>query len=191
MRKLLQEVLLCLALAASWIGAAGAAEAIRPYQGPLKCQAGSVDEVWIDQRLGCLQPGQAFIVNAVGAAGSAQDVAYVVNEAVYNPDFDLINERKVRYFQSFLCVRNAPRDIRPLFLSGDLATALKLSNVDRKPDGVGPTPVNLSGGDRAGWQPASCDPARHPLIVDYRSGRVESVNPLALRQLDIYELPYK
>ncbi|ATP29631.1 Tat pathway signal protein [Chromobacterium violaceum] len=189
MRKILQ-ILLWLPLAACLATPARAAEGMRPYQGPLKCSASGMDDMWLDQRLGCLTPGSRFIVNAGGAEGETQDMAYVVNEAIYDNDFYLINNRKVRYFQSFLCVRNHPRGVRPLFLSGDLANALELSNQDRKPAGVGPTSVNISGGDRAGGVATACDPARHPLIVDYRSGKVESVNPLALQALHVYELPY-
>lgn len=189
MRKILQ-LLLWLPLAACLAMPARAMEAVKPYQGPLKCAAAGRDDMWLDQRLGCLKPGSRFIVNAAGALGEAQDMAYVVNEALYDNNFYLINDRKVRYFQSFLCVRNHPRGVRPLLLSGDLANALELSNLDRKPSGVGPTSVNISGGDRVGGVATTCDPARHPLIVDYRSGKVESVNPLALQTLQVYELPY-
>ncbi|OHX13301.1 hypothetical protein BI347_07110 [Chromobacterium sphagni] len=190
MLKLSQAALSGMALAILSLGAAQAAEAVQPYRGALKCQARGMDDVWLDQRLACISPGQKFIVNAAGASGLPRDVAYVVNEAIYDKNFYLINDRKVRYYQSFLCVRNAPQGIRPLFLSGDLANALKLSNLDQKPDGVGPTSVNIAGGDRDGWEAMPCDPARHPLIVDYGTGMVVSVNPMALPGLKIYQLPY-
>ncbi len=178
-----------LALAILPHGGAHAAEPLQPYRGELKCQAREMDDIWLDQRLACVSPGQKFIVNAAGASGAARDVAFVVNEAIYDKNFYPIQDRKVRYYQSFLCVRNAPADIRPLFLSGDLANALKLSNLDQKPEGVGPTSVNIAGGDRDGWEATPCDPARHPLIVDYRTGAVVSVNPAALAGLRIYQLP--
>ncbi|WP_046155711.1 hypothetical protein [Chromobacterium vaccinii] len=189
MHKILQ-ILSWLPLAACLGMPAFAAEAVRPYQGPLKCAASEMEDMWLDQRLGCLKSGSRFIVNAAGAEGAVQDMAYVVNEAIYDKDFYLINNRKVRYFQSFLCVRNHPQGVRSLFLSGDLANALELNNLGRKPAGIGPTSVNISGGDRAGGVATTCDPAKHPLIVDYSSGKVESVNPLALQTLHVYELPY-
>ena len=178
-----------LALAILPQGGAHAAEALQPYRGAPKCQALALDDVWLDQRLACVSPGQKFIVNSAGAGGTARDVAFVVNEAIYDKNFYPLQDRQVRYYQSFLCVRNAPTDIRTLFLSGDLANALKLSNLDQKPEGVGPTSVNIAGGDRDGWEAMPCDPARHPLIVDYRSGVVVSVNPAALSGLKVYQLP--
>ena len=152
------------------------------------CPVAAQSDVWANVRLGCLQPGQNVISISANATGTPMDTAYIINEAAYDNSFTNINNGKNRYFQYFLCVRNAPSNISRLSLGTDLTVAIGLGNFGRAlPSGIATAAFTISGGDRPGFVAVTCDPAIHPVIVDYATGKVESVNAEALANLTIYD----
>jgi hypothetical protein len=163
------------------------------------CPSASTDDVWIDRRLSCLTVGQKFVDAAAGyvTTGLATgDRAFVVNQGAYDPAFNNILGTASdyrRYWAYFLCVRNAP--IIPggggfnLGLATDMQIAMGLSYGSRLPSGVGASTVGQYGGDRTGFVDEPCDPAKHPVIVDYTTGKIVSVNPAALGVTVPYTLP--
>ncbi|MBX9348765.1 hypothetical protein K5M36_16885 [Chromobacterium vaccinii] len=171
------------------LNAHAASGAIPAYQGPLKCQKSSVDDLWFDSRLGCVRPGQQFIFDARGSGEVREGVAYVVNERLSDTRFMTANNGMRRFFQGFLCVRNVPSGVRMDGLTMDVYRAFETAGAVNTVPGIGFISTSMSGGDRSGSSVMPCDPAKHPVIVDYRTGKIESVNPEALKQISVYELP--
>ncbi|WP_043617771.1 hypothetical protein [Chromobacterium violaceum] len=159
------------------------------YQGPLKCQKKEVDDLWFDSRLGCVRPGQQFIFDARGAGEAREGVAYVVNERLSDTSLRTANNGMRRYYQGFLCVRNVPADVTPMSMSMDLYRAFGTAGTVATVPGIGFISTSISGGGRGGSSVMPCDPMKHPVIVDYRTGKIESVNPEALKAINVYELP--
>lgn len=164
------------------------------------CPSAQTSDVWMDQRLGCLQAGQPFIDMSAGyvKAGTATgDRAYVLNQGVYDKQFNNILGTASdfrRYWAHFVCVRNAP--LIPggsgfhTGLAADLQTAMRLGPFSSDiPADVGATTLGQYGGNRSGWADTSCNAAIHPLIVNYTTGAVESINPAAVGATQTYTLP--
>jgi hypothetical protein len=73
-----------------------------------------------------------------------------------------------------------------------MARVLKLGGgVARLPEGITHSSFKVQGAiaDEPISQTVPCDPNIHPLIVDFDSGNVESVNPQALSALSIHDVP--
>lgn len=154
------------------------------------CPRATLDDVWINNRLGCLSAGQQFVDLSGRATGTKADIAYIVSQLVVDSAFyNVLGGNNRRYFSHFLCVRNVPSDVRRVSLAADLQIAIGVSNQSSlKPPGVGAVNLDISGGNQPSLLVTSCDPLRHPVIVNYDTGRIESVNPAALSALSIYSM---
>jgi hypothetical protein len=182
-------------------GATGLGVAPSAPQGVAGCPASEPSDVWIDRRLGCLKAGDRFIDISGGYASSTkQDTAYVLNQLALDTNFDNVlgvkTPERRRYWAHFLCVRNAPAvgggGGYTIGLGADAMVAMRLNAFSSSvPRGVASTTIGTYSGGAAGVQamlPITCNPAIHPLIVDYATGRVESVNPGALTAVQAYTL---
>ena len=154
------------------------------------CPSAQQGDVWIDQRLGCMKAGTRFVDISSGSSSSTYaDTAYVLNQRALDGSFNNIlgTTGGTRYWSHFLCVRNAPTsasDGYRLSLGTDLMVAMGINNFSPLlPKGIGATTLGISSGGQPGVQgivTETCDPAKHPVIVNYTTGLVESVNPAAL-----------
>jgi hypothetical protein len=187
---------------AAWLagcggGGGGDVPAVLPKPGygpgnPSGCPHAQLADVWLNNRLGCLAAGQLFIDMAGSRDGTRADRAYVINQVALDENInDVLGGNVHRYFKYALCVRNAPANVLPVQLAGDLQTAVGFSLLQ---SGTTYLPAGVSGstlgtGGVADWVlQTPCDPAVHPVIVDYDTGRVESVNGAALATLEIFDL---
>jgi len=154
------------------------------------CPHSVLGDVWLNNRLGCLSVGQRFIDLSSGATGTKADTAYVVAELVVDSSFSNVLGPSVRrFFRHFLCVRNTPSNLQRTFLATDLSIAIGTSNQSAlKPPGVGAVSLAIAAANEPSFVAMPCDPARHPVIVDYDTGRIESVNPATLAALTIYDM---
>ncbi|MGR2681576.1 hypothetical protein [Chromobacterium haemolyticum] len=115
-------------------------------------------------------------------------MAYVINEKLVTTDWKVLNG-KARYYQHFLCIKNPPAGVSGWLVAGDIGQAMKTVGPISSVAGINFISTAVSGGDRNGWEVMACDPAKHPVIVDYNTGKIESVNPEALKAINVYELP--
>lgn len=157
------------------------------------CAQATVNDAWINNRLGCLRVGQQLIDTASGATGIKADVAFIINEQVLDLAFSSVTPGKTRYFKYFLCVRNAPASLdtsgKRLNLASDLAVAIGTANGSTtKPPGVSAISLTIAGGNQSGSAQMACNPSTHPVIVNYDTGKIESINVNALDVLETYDL---
>lgn len=151
------------------------------------CPHVQTSDVWLDNRLGCATVGQKIIDMAAGATGTPGDVAYVIRQVAYDRSMnDLLPDAKARHFQHFLCVRNVPLGVDRQLLAADLEAVMGLASGSLPRDVAISTLAN-AGTNRAGYAVQACDPQKHPVIVDYSTGLVQSVNPQALPTLVTYD----
>lgn len=158
---------------------------------PSSCPSARLSDIWLNNRLDCLRAGQKFIGTS-GASGERADRAYIFGQQVLDPSFNNVLGANVsRYFKHVLCVRNAPANLAPVTLAGDLGTALGLTVLVTGnrylPSGVSGSTFQHGGIADTNTLQVACDATRHPVIVDYDSGRIQSVNPAALAQLQIFD----
>lgn len=94
-----------------------------------------------------------------------------------------------RHYSRILCVRHAPSGLTDyrfrLSLATDLVVALRSSGA--LPNGYY-TFIGAAGGDRPGFVDETCDPAKHPIIIDYATGTIESINPEAMTAVAVYDM---
>lgn len=158
---------------------------------PSDCPRARLDDVWLSARLSCLAPGQKFLT-AAQAAGARADRAYIFGQQVYNLQFNNVLGPDVsRYVRHAVCVRNAPENLSPVPLAADLGTALGLNvlatGATFVPPGVSGSSFGYGGINDTNTLQVACDPARHPIIVDYDTGRIASVNPGALAAVTVFD----
>lgn len=154
------------------------------------CPNAQADDVWINNRLGCAVVGAPFINVARNANGSPVDRAFGVAQVIYNPNSVILNGGKTRYFNYFLCVKGVPDKVSGTALAGDLQFALELSLGNRYvPSQIGFTALEADNSGPLGvpFVDEACDPAKHPIIVNYSTGLVESINTSALAAIIIYD----
>lgn len=159
---------------------------------PSGCPKAQASDVWINNRLGCLVVGQKWVSVSAGATGTAADRAYIMGQRVLNSSFNnVLGADVLRHFKYFVCVRGAPANIASLSVATDMATTLGIGSAIAAqyiPAGYSSSTLEASGG---GTEPAvvamACDPAVHPVIVDYATGKVQSINPAALTALQVYD----
>lgn len=155
---------------------------------PPGCPTAGPDDVWVDARLDCFTEGQTFIDISKDATGEPADTAYIIVEHALDDSFTNINDGKNRYFEYMLCVKGAPSGITTLSLASDFAVANGLGNFGwALPDGIATATMSISGNNNTGpYQVHTpCDPTQHPVIVDFASGKVESLNKDALANLKV------
>lgn len=157
---------------------------------PSTCPKSVVDDIWINNRLGCLTAGQPFFNAVADATGTRKDRAYQIGQQATDQNFrNLLAGDASRYFKYYLCVRNAPPNLTGLEAASSLSDALGIGSVMLTlyfPPGVTGSSLRVGGVlDSAVDTP--CDPKKHPVIVDFNTGKVESVNASALDSLQIYD----
>ena len=147
--------------------------------------------MWIGNRLGCFGLGARVIDIASGASGVASDVSFVVAQRVLDRGFNNVLGPEIkRHYSRLLCVRYAPEGLTDgsyrISLASDLVVALRSSGA--LPERY-QTFMELSGGNQPGFVHEPCDPSRHPLIVNYLTGRIESIQPAAMAAVSVYDMP--
>jgi hypothetical protein len=182
------KMTLCVCVAGLTACGGGSETPTTPTTPTTSCPSAQVDDAWVVNRLGCLRVGQKFIDQASGAERVKVDMAYIVNQKVYNNAFDPVGDGQRRYYKHFLCVKNAPTDISTMYLGFDLTSAIQVSNFSKLPTGVGHAAASISGGNQSGFAAIACDPKKHPIIVNYTTGLVESINIDALDGIEEYRL---
>lgn len=158
---------------------------------PSTCPKSVVADIWINNRLGCLTAGQPFINAGAGATGTRKDRAYLVGQQATDQNFqNLLAGNASRYFKYFLCIRNAPQNLTGLEAASSLSDALGIGSTLRTlylPPGVTSNALRV-GGVSDSVVEIPCDPTKHPVIVDFSTGKLESVNASSLANLQIYDL---
>lgn len=151
------------------------------------CPHAQTADVWLNNRLSCAVAGQHVIDMSAGATGLKADVAYVIRQVAYDRAVnDLLPDGKARHFRHFLCVRGVPANVDRQQLAADLEAVMGLAPAVL-PSGVSGSTLANAGTSRDGYAAQPCDPARHPIIVNYDAGVVESVNSQALPLLEVYD----
>lgn len=183
-------------------GGGGADDAGAPsanQAGSSNCPTAAPADVWMDQRLGCLTVGARFhdISASSGAAGT-QDYSFALSQRAIDNNFNNIlgPQGGKRYWANFVCVRNAPAGGfgtgSLIGLGTDMAVAMGISNFGtRKPAGISASYISVESGGQAGVMAVraeACNAAIHPVIVDYATGLVVSLNPGALGAMTTYTL---
>ncbi|MBK6616147.1 hypothetical protein [Ottowia sp.] len=155
------------------------------------CPTGSQDAVWINGRLGCARVGDQFVKLSANSGGGRIDRAYAIAQIAYDKArLAPINGGKSRFFEYFLCVRGVPDRAVGTAIAGDLQNVLELGSTSRyMPNDIGLTALEADGSGQVAvpYVDEPCDPARHPVIVNYSTGQVESINRGALAALNIYD----
>jgi hypothetical protein len=155
------------------------------------CPRGQVSDVWINNRLACLGVGQLLINNAAAGTGARADRAYMLAQTAQDASLtNLLGAGRSRWFKHFLCVRNAPEGVSTVMLANDVGVAIGLGSAVRQsylPPGVTGSALSIGGGREAAVEAMACSSARHPVIVNYDTGRVESINRDALAALAVYD----
>jgi hypothetical protein len=159
---------------------------------PSACPKSSLADIWLDRRLPCLAAGQRFIRNSAGATGIAADRAYIFGQQVLSTNLiNVLGANKLRYFKYAVCVKGAPETVAPVALAVDLEVALGLNVLANGtgfyPPGVAGSTFQYGGIADANTLLVACNPALHPIIVNYASGRIESVNVAALAAVQVFE----
>jgi hypothetical protein len=165
-----------------------------PTPTPTKaCPTANIDDVWIDKRLSCMKVGDTFSDIIAGKPKvSVADRAYIVSESPSGEGWKSINGGKTRYFSRYLCIKNAPAALDNRYIASDLNQQIGLNNFNPYlPKGIVHVSIDIFSGLGSPY-PTSietpCDPAKHPVIVDYDTGKIVSINPQALSALEIYDL---
>ena len=158
---------------------------------PSACPASQAGDIWLNNRLGCLSNGQLFLTQQA-TSGARADRAYMFGqETLDNAQNNMLGASVRRYFKYAVCVHNAPADLAPLVLAGDLSNALGLTLVlsGRRfyPSGISASSFTYGGIIDVHTVQVSCDAARHPLIADFATLRLESVNTGALAQVQVFD----
>lgn len=165
------------------------------------CKNDTLDDVWMNNRLGCVAINQKLLSNAITDGFDSDktlvDTAIMPSQGVYNAAFNnIIGTDGGRYFQRLICITNTPKDYfnfsaKRLTLATDLAVGFGLGNFV-KIKGVSTSPISVKGfyskADKATVLPAveeTCSAAKHPIIVDFQTGRITVINDDALSKLII------
>lgn len=159
---------------------------------PSACPKSSLADTWLDKRLPCLAAGQKFIRNSAGATGALADRAYIFGQQVLDTNLtNVLGANRLRYFKYAVCVKGAPETVAPVALAVDLEVALGLNVLANGtgfyPPGVAGSTFQYGGIADANTLQVACSPAAHPVIVNYVSGRIESVNAAALGSVQIFD----
>jgi len=168
-------------------GGGGAPDFGVPAGSGATCPHAQASDVWLNNRLSCLAVGQRVIDTASGAAGAKADTAFVIRQRAYDASgAELLPDNKARHFENFVCLRNAPANLNRQSLAADLEVVMGLFNAGL-PSGVRASTLANAGTTQGGFTAMPCDPALHPVIVNYDTGLVESTNPPALANLEVYD----
>lgn len=164
------------------------------------CPNNTLDDVWLNNRLSCLSVGQLLFKDGYYATYPIQtdttsDLAITINEQAYGSGFtNILGSNVSRYFKYFLCIKNAPEissNGGNWFRSGvpsDLSDAVGGGNFSTsRPPGIAAMYFGSTGGKELSSLRTTCDSSKHPLIVDYLTKKIVSINPVALQSMEIYD----
>lgn len=158
---------------------------------PSACPATQTSDIWLNNRLGCLRAGQLLLTQQATSGARADRAFMFGQETLDAAQHNILGAGVRRYFKYALCIRNAPADLAPLVLAGDLGNALGLTLLLTGrmfyPSGVAASSFTYGAIIDVHTLQTPCDPARHPVIADFATLRVESVNGGALAQLQIFD----
>lgn len=159
------------------------------------CPNAVQSDVWLDKRLGCLSVGQQLFLTVQAVTGAPDDVAFVARERATGENWTSILGMDVwRHYRHFLCLKNTPADfaIGSAFypaLQNDLGTVFGLGfATPGLPPGIILAQIQFRGGKYPSYTKMTCDPALHPVIADYNTGKIVSINPAALSVQEVYDM---
>jgi len=153
----------------------------------------NTSDAWLPSRLSCFTPGQKILSNTSQVAGPSRDAAIIVTETVFDAGFyNVLPGNKSRYYKYFACLKNVPdgalsTSTARLDVAGDIAITVRTSNGSTKGNQIGAITIGVLGGNQTGSAALTCDGSKHPLIIDYPTGKVLSVNPQALNAIETYD----
>jgi hypothetical protein len=161
----------------------------RPTESSSKCPKAALSDVWLSSRLTCASTDQLLIRLSAGRNGTRSDTAYIVKQQAFDLGFrNVLGGEVGRHFKHLVCVRQAPADLDRLALATDLGQVLGTHNFSsRLPAGISTSTLTIAGTNQPGFTSMPCTAALHPLIVDYDTGRVVSINSGALAALSVYD----
>ena len=157
-----------------------------------KCPRSNVNDAWVFNRFECTSVGSTAINLSASGIATTDSYEYTLVERIHpvtGPATDL------KYMAYFVCLKNSPSPTDQgwrVNFANDVEALFKLNNSSTAylPTGVWTTTVLIQAG--AGkpdpWNKTTCDPAKHPLIIDFATGKVESINPDATLT-EVYDLP--
>lgn len=156
------------------------------------CPRSVQSDIWLNQRLGCLGAGQLVLNAALGATGAVADRAFIINQSAL--DLSLHNVLGVdvaRFFKYFVCVQRAPANIQGRAVAADLAVSVGLAQTvsgrTYYPASISGSTLDFGGSADVHMLQETCDQSKHAVVIDYATGRVNSLNPAALPALTVYE----
>jgi len=153
----------------------------------------STSDAWLPSRLSCFTPGQKVLSYTAQVAGPSSDAPIIVTETVFDAGFyNVLSGNKARYYKYFACLKNVPdgalgSSTSRLDVATDIAITVRTSNGNTKGNQIGAITIGVLGGNQTGSAAQTCDGAKHPLIIDYPTGKVLSVNPQALNAIETYD----
>lgn len=157
-----------------------------------KCPRAKVEDAWAFNRFECTSVGANAISLSKSGVASTDSYEYTLVERIHlntGPSTDL------KYMAYFVCLKNSPSPTDQYFriqFANDIESLFKLNNSSTAyiPAGVWTTTFLIQGetGKPQPWNKTTCDPAKHPLIIDFATGKVESINPNATLT-EVYDSP--
>ena len=152
-----------------------------------------MDDAWLDKRLGCLTEGADVIDISAGATGILSEYSFVVRQRVYDAGFQNVlaaGTNSGRYFSRVLCVRNAPSSLadsaKRISLATDLVVAVRAAG-QLPPGYMIFMDLVSSGNGEPGWVEERCDPATHPIIIDYATGKLVTLTATSIGAVQIFD----
>lgn len=158
---------------------------------PSTCPMSKLEDIWITNRLGCLTVGQRVVSASAGATGATADRLVPLGQRVLDTRFNnVLGTDVLRHYKFFICMKNAPDGISPTAVAVDLAGALGIGSallITYLPPGVSGSTLESGSGAESTVVSMTCDAAQHPVIADYATGQVLSINPWAIANVQIYD----
>ncbi len=161
-----------------------------PSSLPPQCTSAAEADFWLDRRVACLKEGTSVIDIAKGATGEIADRSFVVWQAVYNNFNNVLGPNRGRFYDRILCVKNAPRSLTEsgnrLHLGADLVVALRAAGTF--PSNYLIQTLLYSGSSSfTAFVEEPCDPGKHPIIINYSTGKIETLTPASVSNVKVYE----
>lgn len=163
---------------------------------PNNCKTDFKD-VWLSSRLSCLNKSKKVILDNY-ETGKVSDIAFTIGQKVLDKNFNnILGSNGFKAYKHLVCIKNVPKstyssDLSLHGLSGDLTTAFAIGNF-AKIDGVSSTGVIIRGFYAKSinktiqpYQKISCNDKIHPVIIDYSTGYIVSINENAMNNVIEY-----
>ena len=157
---------------------------------PSNCPSTSLADAWLDKRISCLAVGQSIIDLSASASGDPTSYSFVIEQKTYDSGFNnVLGFEKGRFFSRIVCVKNAPSGLinsnNRLSLATDLVVAVRNSGTFPKGYSIF---MSNNGGNQLGAVEEACNDSKHPIVINFTTKKIESINLNALAFVSIYDL---